>query len=135
MGQRLDAVRPWTASTSAATTGTPRRSYPNAPSEFTAALGSAVTQDRATGDIYVFGNFAVARWSSASNTWTRLLSNTGTYGQYAASAKDTKRNRILVVGGENNDRGLYDMASNTMSSVTFTGPNASAMRAMPTATA
>ncbi len=103
------------------------RSYPNAPSEFTAALGSAVANDRATGDIYVFGNFAVARWSSASNSWTRLLSNTGTYGQYAASAKDTKRNRILVVGGENNDRGLYDVASNSMSGVTFTGPNASAL--------
>jgi len=101
-------------------------SYPNAPSEFTANFGSAVTQNRATGDIYVFMGYAVSRWSSASNTWTRL-SNTGASGQYAASAMDTKRNRILVVGGDNNDRGLYDMASNTMSSVTLSGPNASDM--------
>jgi hypothetical protein len=102
-------------------------SYPNAPSEFTAAGGSAVTQNRATGDIYVFASYAVARWSSASNTWTRLLTNVATYGQYAASAMDTKRNHILVVGGQTNDRGLYDMASNTMSNVTFTGPNAADM--------
>jgi hypothetical protein len=100
------------------------RSYPNPPSEFTASFGSAVTHNRATGDIYAFGSYAVSRWSSASNTWTRLLSSTGTYGQYAASAMDTKRNRILLVGGETNDRGLYDVASNTMSSVTFSGPNA-----------
>ena len=83
-------------------------------------------RDRATGDIYVFANCAVGRWSSASNSWTRLFP-TRVLGQYAASAMDTKRNRILVVGGQNNDRGLYDVASNTMSSVTFTGPNASAM--------
>jgi hypothetical protein len=103
------------------------RSYPNAPSEFSSNHGSAVAQDRATGDIYVFGSFTAARWNSAANSWTRLLTNTGTYGQYAASAMDTKRNRILVVGGENNDRGLYDKASNSMSNVTFSGPNASAM--------
>ena len=56
-------------------------SYPNAPSEYTSAFGNAVTQHRATGDIYVFGNFAVARWSNASNTWSRLLCGVGTYGQ------------------------------------------------------
>lgn len=103
------------------------KSYPNAPAEFTAAYGSAVAQDRATGDIYVFAGFAVVRWSSASNAWTRLLTNAPAYGQYAASAVDTKRNRVLVVGGQNNDRGLYDMSSKTMANVTFTGPNASSM--------
>jgi hypothetical protein len=102
-------------------------SFPNAPSEFTGASASAVTEHKSTGDIYVFASYAVARWSSASNTWSRLLSNVPTYGQYAASAMDTKRNRILVVGGLINDRGLYDMSSNSMSQVTFSGPNAGVM--------
>ena len=99
-------------------------SYANAPPEYTSAFGNAVAQHRATGDIYVFGGFSVARWSNASNTWSRLLSGVSTHGQAAASAMDTARNRILVVGGEKNDRGLYDLASNTMTNVSFTGPNA-----------
>ena len=103
-------------------------SFPNAPSEFTNAMGSAVTEHKATGDIYVFAGYAVVRWNSASNTWTRLLTNAATYGQYAASAMDTKRNRILVVGGQTNDHGLYDMSSNSMANVTtFSGPNAGDM--------
>ena len=100
------------------------RTYSNAPSEYTTAFGNAVTQHKATGDIYVFGNFAVARWSNASNTWSRVLGGVSTYGQSSASAMDTARRRILVVGGENNDRGLYDMASNTMTNISFTGPDA-----------
>ena len=103
------------------------RSYPNVPSEYSASYGAAVTQNRATGDIYVFGGYTVSRWNSASNTWTRMLANGPTYGQYAASAMDTKRNRILVAGGLNNEHGVYDIASNTMSTVTFTGPNAGNM--------
>ena len=72
----------------------------------------------------MFGNFAVMRWSNASNSWSRLLGGLSTYGQHAASAMDTARSRILVVGGLNNDHGLYDMASNTMAKVSFTGPEA-----------
>jgi hypothetical protein len=48
-------------------------------------------------------------------------------GQYSASAIDTKRNRILVQGGDANVRSVYDIAANTWQTVTFTGPNASAM--------
>jgi hypothetical protein len=98
--------------------------YADAPADYTGAFGNALTQHRATGDIYVFGRYAVSRWSNASNSWTRLLGSVSAYGQSSASAMDTARNRILIVGGENNDRGLYDIASNTMSNVSFTGPNA-----------
>jgi hypothetical protein len=101
--------------------------YANTPSEFTAASGSAVVENKGTGDIYTFASFAVSRWNSASNTWAKMLSNAPAYGQYAASAMDTRRNRILVAGGGNNDHAVYDVAGNTMSNVTFTGPNASVM--------
>jgi hypothetical protein len=103
------------------------RTYPNTMADFNVGMACAVTEQKSTGDIYTFANYAVMRWSNASNAWTRLLANTPVYGQYAASALDTRRNRILVAGGLTNDRGLFDIATNTMQTVTFSGPNASAM--------
>jgi len=101
-------------------------SYPNVPADFVTAGGSAVADDKSTGDVYVLANYAVWRLSSASNTWSKLSSQ-GVYGQYSASAMDTKRNRILVQGGLVNEKSVYDIAANTFQTITFTGPNASAM--------
>ena len=101
-------------------------SYPNTPADFNALLGNAVVDDKRTGDVYVLANYAVWRLSSASNSWSKLSSQ-GVNGQYAASAMDTKRNRILVQGGDANDRAVYDIATNTWQTITFAGPNASAM--------
>ena len=103
-------------------------SYPNAPADFNDVIGSAAVDDKRTGDIYALANYAVWRLSSASNTWSKLSSQ-GVNGQYSASAIDTKRNRILVQGGDANVRSVYDIAANTWQTVTFTGPNASAMTA------
>ena len=75
----------------------------------------------------MFANWNVLRWSNATNAWTRVLSNTSTYGQYSASAFDSRRNRILLVGGVGNDHATYTPASNSMQAVTFTGPQAAAM--------
>lgn len=101
--------------------------FPSAPTEWSSVIGSAIVEHKSSGDLYAFGNFAILRWSNASNSWSRLNSNSPVYGQYAASALDTRRNRILVVGGQVNDRGVYDIATNTIQTVTFSGPNASAM--------
>jgi hypothetical protein len=101
--------------------------YPSAPAEFTAASASALVDNKSTGDIYAFASYAVNRWSSATNAWTKVLSSAPAYGQYAASAMDTRRNRILVAGGGINDHAVYDIASNTMTNVTFIGPQAAVM--------
>jgi hypothetical protein len=101
--------------------------YPDVFGEFTNMQGAAVALDKPTGNVYVFANFNVLRWSNASNTWSRLLTSTSIYGQYAATAMDTRRNRILVVGGNVNDHGVYDATANSIQSVSFTGPNASVM--------
>jgi len=101
-------------------------SYPSVPADFVTAAGSAIVDNRSTGDIYVLANYAVWRLSSASNTWSKLSSQ-GVYGQYSASAMDTKRNRIFVQGGLVNEKHIFDIASNTWQTITFTGPNASAM--------
>jgi hypothetical protein len=103
------------------------KTYPDALADFSSVVASAVIEHKSTGDAYAFANSSVMHWSNTSNSWSRLLANTTVYGQYAASAVDTKRNRILVVGGVANDRGVYDIATNTMQSVSFSGPNASAM--------
>jgi hypothetical protein len=104
------------------------RTYPDAPSSYVgSANGQATVGHRATGDVYAFANYNVLRWSNASNSWSRLLANAPMYGQYAASAVDTRRNRIFVVGGNGDDHAIYDIASNTAQNVTLTGPNAGAL--------
>jgi hypothetical protein len=97
------------------------RTYADGPSATLGpANGWATVGHQASGDVYVVANYKVLRWSNAANTWTNLAS-TSAYGQYTATAVDTKRNRILMVGGAGSDRSYYDIASNTATNVTFTG--------------
>lgn len=103
------------------------RTYPDTPASFHQAFGWALVEKKMTGDIYMVASRSVSRWSNATNSWSKLLDTPLLYGQYAASALDTKRNRILVAGGEVNDRGVYDIATNTVQTITFTGPNAADM--------
>jgi hypothetical protein len=99
-------------------------SYADGPVELAGTAGPGIAEHKATGDIYVFANWNVARWNNATNAWTRAVSGATVYGQYSATAVDTKRNRILVVGGVANDAGIYDIATNTVQKITFSGPNA-----------
>ena len=104
------------------------KTYPDASSaDLGAANGWATVGHKSTGDVYAVANYSVLRWSSTTNSWSRLLANTPIYGQYAASAVDTKRNRILFVGGNANDHGVYDMVANTVSNISFSGPNAGSL--------
>lgn len=103
------------------------KTYPDTPTAFEQVVGSALVEQKSTGDIFMVANRAVMRWSNATNSWSKRLDTPSLYGQYAASALDTKRNRILVVGGQNNDKGVYDIATNTAQAITFTGPNAAEM--------
>ena len=101
--------------------------YPTGPGNDFDSVGFAVVDQKSTGDVFVFSNYSVLKWSNATNAWTKRLSNTSIYGQYSASAFDTKRNRAFVVGGNANAAGLYDVAANTLSAVTLTGPNAGSL--------
>jgi hypothetical protein len=104
------------------------RTYPDGPiADFGAYNGWTVVDHKSSGDVYAFANFSVLRWSNATNTWSRRLAGTAIYGQYAASAMDTKRNRVLVVGGNANDHGLYDLGVNTVQSISLVGPNAGSL--------
>ena len=102
-------------------------SFPDSLPELFAVAGAAIVDDKATGDVYAFANWNVLRWSNSSNTWTRVASATIAYGQFSASAFDSQRNRILVIGGNANDHALYDLATNTAQNVNFSGPEAASI--------
>ncbi len=103
------------------------RTYPDGLSELGSTPGPAIVEQKSTGDIFVFANWNVLRWSNSSNSWSRVISNGSIYGQYAATAVDTRRNRILLVGGNANDRAIYNPATNTAQTITLSGPNAGAL--------
>jgi hypothetical protein len=100
------------------------RTYPNIPTDLGMVFGSAMVQHKISGDIYAFPYWSVYRWNAATNTWSKPLSNTPFDGQYAASALDTKRNRILLLGGNSESKAVYDINANTIQAVALSGPDA-----------
>jgi hypothetical protein len=98
------------------------RTYASTPSALTQVMGAAMALHKTTGDIYAFGWSTMHRWNAATNTWTSK--DTAFNGQSAASAVDTARNRILLLGGYGNIQAIYDIATGTMQSVSLSGPEA-----------
>jgi hypothetical protein len=91
-------------------------------------LAYAATVNPATGDIYVFGNFDMRRWTRSSNAWgDPNPSGAHPYGYESLSAYGSTRNRILILGGTNNDEHLYTVSTNSFSSVNITGTSAGAV--------
>jgi hypothetical protein len=100
------------------------RTYSSMPSSLSEVMGAAMALHKSTGDIYAFAWSTVFRWSSATNTWATRLNTVSFDGQFAASAVDTKRNRVLLVGGGSNVKAVYDVAANTMQAVSLSGTDA-----------
>lgn len=121
MTNTMDGFNPSTGDWDAA------RTYANVSSAFAGTQGGAAAVQKSTGDVYTFADWRIDRWSSASNSWTNMLAGSPVYGQGAAAAFDTLRNRILLVGGLTNEHSIYNVATNTVQSVSFTGPGAGAM--------
>lgn len=96
----------------------------------------AICMNPNNGDVYAWGgNFVIVRWNQSSNTWTDLTSTaTGIaswiYGRKSASAWDSSRNRILMIGGDVPSNGTYTPSTNTFSEITLTGTAASAVSAL-----
>ena len=85
--------------------------------------------DSTTSDIYGFGDYEVHRWNSSDNKWEQKLNSTPIYGFNSAAAFDSKRRRILIVGGDRSPSSsvgyAYDLTQNKLSPVTFTGESES----------
>jgi hypothetical protein len=86
---------------------------------------SATSMNPATGDVYIANGDEMYRWNRAANTFVDLNSGgSGPGGTEAMSAFDTTRNRILILGGLNDDNHVYDVAGNSYSSVSLSGASA-----------
>ncbi len=99
----------------------PAGTYPSVPSSAAGSQGCAYAGARSKGDVYVFCGWSIDRWNNATNTWTKLIGSSAIYGQGAASAHDSLRNSILVVGGTNNEHHIYDIATNKVTAISFSG--------------
>jgi hypothetical protein len=88
----------------------------------------AVCSNPNNGDVYFFGNFAAARYNRSANTMSTLSSSTSVYGRNCASAFDTTRNRIFVVGGDNPTSHTWDTSGSAFTSRTLSGAAASAVQ-------
>lgn len=95
--------------------------------QFDPLIGSAIVDDRRSGDAYVFSNWNVNRWDSAGNHWEQVVAGSKVYGQYAAAALDTRRGRILVLGGSAKAHGAFALAEKKFVEVPFTDSAADAL--------
>lgn len=100
--------------------------WPNVPSAVPMYYAATIVENKATGDIYAFANYRVFKWDNNSNTWITLVNSGSIYGYEAASALDTKRGRVLILGGLGGDRGLYTLGSSSTQAVTLSGSGAGA---------
>lgn len=103
----------------------PARTWSNVPADVPKYYGASIVEHKSTGDIYAFANYRVFKWSNSSNAWSTVVSGGSIYGFEAASALDTQRNRILVIGGLGNDVGLYTLGSSSTQAVSLSGLGAS----------
>jgi hypothetical protein len=92
----------------------------------------AIALNPLTGDVYFANIGQLGRWNRSSNTFTANLnpSGSGALGDYTMAAFDTSRGRILFLGGQNLDHHLYTLSSNSWSTITATGANASNVTGM-----
>lgn len=103
------------------------KTHPDLPGAVAGVIGAAMTLNRATGEVYAFGYSDAYRWSPSTNSWSTRLSGTAFNAQYAASALDTRRNRILLLGGDASIKAIYDIGSNTMQAITLSGADAGSL--------
>jgi hypothetical protein len=100
----------------------------------TLARGQAMCQDPRTGDVWICGDVNIIKWTRATNTFTVLAAfpQNGSATYYRASAVDTLRERVVILGDAyNTDTGIliYDIAGNSFSSDELTGSYAATVAA------
>ncbi len=87
----------------------PAGTYPSVPS--LQGPSYTVAKDPKTDDVYVVSNYRLMRFRTTMNSRTTLTASFAVYGYETAAAVDTKRNRILFVGGQANGAGyVYPIA-------------------------
>ena len=102
--------------------------YPSMPSGTSGLNGQEVKaccRDPRNGDVYIFAQFNVGKWTRSSNTFSMPVSGqTAPFAQYTSSAFDSTRNRIFLLG--NGVCFTYDPDSNTVTTRTLSGESLTA---------
>ncbi len=107
-------------------TWSPSGAHPGLPDTFTGVPAFAAVPS--SGDVYMARNFRLARWNRGTNTVSTLSpAGNAPYGDEAMSAYDSTRGRILFLGGLNNDRHVYTLATNSFTQVSLSGANGSSV--------
>lgn len=103
--------------------------FPHVPSAVPQYYGAAIVEHKSTGDIYALANYSVFKWSNSTNAWTTVVEGGSIYGFEAASALDTRRNRVLVLGGLGDDQGLFTLGTGVVQPVSLSGAGTGAFHA------
>lgn len=119
------AVNDWTCATAYAGSGT---TWPDSPN---GNIGYAICQQPITEEIYVVGATHLHKRNPTTGVWTQLaaLPDNGSAAYYRASAIDTTRNRLVIVGDSYRvplGGLLYDITANTMSRIEFNSGDSNA---------
>lgn len=101
----------------------PPGTFPDVPSSL---AFPAMTTDPATGNVYAF-SMGSAVWVRATNAWLPLTQLPPVDAWTAASAFDSTRNQILLLGDTPQSRALYSVSTGTLSLVTLSGSEAAAV--------
>jgi hypothetical protein len=102
----------------------PAGTHPSVPDEIAQGV-PAVTAIPGSGDVYLVRSFTLVKWTRSSNSMSTLgFAGAAPYGDDTMSAYDSTRGRILYAGGLATDRHQYNVATNTFSTVNFSGSNA-----------
>jgi hypothetical protein len=103
-------------------------SHPDVPIDlYTSGDNPAVSKDPSTGDIYFIGGYVAYAWRRATNTWENLGDGISCYS--TASAFDSTRRRMLMVGSDRNAHHHFAVDTNVMTSITLSGSAAAAVQA------
>lgn len=96
-----------------------------------------ICRDERNGNVYVAGGpsqWVMQKWTKATNAWSEVRSAATTELIFAAvrtaSAWDSVRNRIFMLGGSNAVHHVYTPDTNTDAAITLSGPAAVAVGAL-----
>jgi hypothetical protein len=111
----------------AASAWLPAGTHPDVPDAVSGLPGYPFVHDPSTDDVYVLAGYDVVRWSASGNEWITERDDDARSSQYALSALDTLRGRVLVVGGDSAVHYVYELASREHADVTLGGAAAGAI--------
>jgi hypothetical protein len=107
--------------------------FPDAP--FPIRVDATIFKDPTTENVYVWEDRTFMRWNQEDNDWTAIF-EAGPHAAFQQACVDTRRNRAIAYAGTSglaaggvpySGTVVIDLATNVFTSITLTGPNASAL--------